>query len=172
MLERLFLFLASFVFFGAAMGGVQWLISGDAMFGLIMGAFSGLLFSAAMLIFATVLQKVRAFGLRDIGGWAEEERIIKESPANMMRRGEGAGGKLFLTNLRIRFCSHRFNADEGDYSFSLASVQSVTPERTLGIIPNSISVQFGDGRQAKFVVPDRRSWIASIMQSRDIIGAR
>jgi hypothetical protein len=111
-----------------------------------------------MLLLTVVFKRFRAFGLKDIKGWAQDEVVIRSGPANMMRHGLGEGGMLFLTGQRLRFSSHRAGVEVGDHSFPLATVASIQLCRTLGLVPNGLLVQMSDGRSAQFVVEDRSAW--------------
>lgn len=148
---------------GVPMCLVQWMLSGSLAVGVMTGLIIGALFTAFMMIFRRLTQQ-GARMLHEVGGWADEEKVLKSGPANLIRSNEGIGGTLYLTDRRIRFRAHRFNVDVGDYSFSLASVQSAAPSRIWGIYPTGLLVRLSDGRQMKFVVYDRADWAAAIQQ--------
>ncbi len=72
------------------------------------------------------------------------------------------GGKLFLTNKRLRFRSHKINLQNHDESYPIETIASVEPSSSLGIIPNGLLVQMRDGRRERFVVSGRGNWVSSI----------
>ena len=77
------------------------------------------------------------------------------------------GGKLFLTDKRLRFRSHKINFQKHDESYPIETIASVEPSRSLGIIPNGLLVHLRDGRRERFVVTGRGDWVSSI---RDALG--
>jgi hypothetical protein len=150
----------AFLFFGLVTGVIQGWTTGSVIIGLAVGAVSGAAFALCMLIFALVVRRFRTFGIREVGGWAPDEVILRSDDANIMRRGFAEGGKLFLTNKRLRFCSHRASVEAGEYSFPLRSITLIEPCRTLGIVPNGLRVALNDGRSITFVVYNRAQWVA------------
>lgn len=150
--------LLAFLAFGLVMGIYTAFVSRSLATGIVLGIISGAVFALLMLLLTVVFKRFRAFGLKDIKGWAPDEVEIRSGLANMMRHGLGEGGMLFLTNKRLRFCSHRAGVEVADHSFPLATIASVAPCRTLGLVPNGLLVQMSDGRSAQFVVDDRTAW--------------
>jgi len=94
------------------------------------------------------------------------EVTIRSGATNFMRHGLAEGGILFLTDKRLRFCTHRVSAEVGDYSFPVTAIAVVKPFRMLGIVPNGIEVDLNDGRSARFVVDDRQAWMEAIERQR------
>lgn len=154
--------LLAFIFWVLPTSVLCWWQSGSLLIGLILGILSGALFTLFLTIFANFMEKSASLGIAKIGGWSVDEKIIYSGVANMVKKIEAMGGKLYLTNKRLRFCAHRINADIGDYSFSLTSISSVERAYMFGIIPNAITIQLSDGRRAKFVVYNRENWIRNI----------
>lgn len=101
---------------------------------------------------------------------AENERVIREGGANVQRRWEAVGGRLFLTNVRLVFSSHSFNVQTGPVEIPLADIREVTPcwTKFLGVlpmVPNSLAVSTGQAEH-RFVVHGRSEWAAAIHAAR------
>lgn len=94
----------------------------------------------------------------------EDEVIEAEGPANLFRKMEGVGGKLFLTNRRLVFNSHKLNIQKGATIIHFSEVESVHPRKTTGIIDNGISVKLKSGEDYKFVINDRNTWLSEIQK--------
>ncbi len=95
------------------------------------------------------------------------EKLIKQSGANLQRGAETVGGRLFLTDQRLYFDTHAFNVATGSEDIELSQITNTSPTWTmfLGIIPifpNSLRVSTHDGKQYDFVVFDRELWKAEI----------
>ena len=150
--------LLAFLVFALVMGAYTTFVSKSIAIGIVLGLISGAVFALLMLLLTVVFKRFRMFGLKDIKGWAPDEVEVRSGLANMMRHGLGEGGMLFLTNKRLRFCSHRAGVEVADHSFPLATIASVASCRTLGLVPNGLLVQMSDGRSARFVVDDRTGW--------------
>lgn len=93
----------------------------------------------------------------------EGERIIEEGPANHFKGWEAVGGRLYLTNLRLFFKSHRFNFQVHEESYWLKNIISVQVRDTLRIVPNGLAVTLQDGSEEKFVVYNREDWRREIL---------
>src|SRR3990172_5689749 len=70
-------------------------------------------------------------------------------------------GCLWLTNLRLVFQSLAL-LQRYEESFPLAEIASVQPVKTLGLLPNEISIVFRDGREGDFLVQEQKDWLAKI----------
>ena len=156
----------AFLVFAAVMSAVFTITTGSLAVGIVTGIVAGALFAMAVLLFVVIVQKFRMFGVKNIQGWAAGEVTNRSGAANFMRHGLAEGGILFLTDKRLRFCTHRVSAEVGDYSFPVSAIAVVKPFRTLGIVPNGIDVDLNDGRSARFVVDDRQAWMAAIERQR------
>jgi hypothetical protein len=98
-------------------------------------------------------------------GFDSDETIVHYGPANHFKGIESVGGKLFLTNKRLRFRSHVFNVQTHDESYPVEAIASVQPTRTLGLVPNGLLVHLRDGRRERFVVGGRSEWVARVRQA-------
>src|SRR6476646_9112506 len=83
------------------------------------------------------------------------EQVIREGAANMQRGWEAVGGRLFLTNRKLLFQSHRFNIQSGPSEIPLHDIADVQTGWTklLGLVPvapNSIVVRQRNGLVARF----------------------
>ena len=95
-----------------------------------------------------------------------DEKLFKEGAANLQRGLETVGGRLFLTDSRLVFSSHRFNVQTGTTEVDLSNVQSVSPcwTKFLGIVPlvpNSLAVASAAGEH-RFVLFGRAAWAQAI----------
>ena len=95
------------------------------------------------------------------------ERLIKESGANLQRGIETVGGRLFLTDQRLFFDTHSFNVKSGSEEIALSDISYVIPIWTkfLGVIPlfpNSLRVSTKQGTFFDFVVNGRSAWKSAI----------
>ena len=98
---------------------------------------------------------------------ADNEHLIKQGLANMMRGPEAVGGKLFLTNHRLAFNSHAINFQTGLSEYTLSEVSGAQPVWTkvfgfVPLVPNGLAVTLADGSVARFVVYGRRAWVEAI----------
>ena len=97
----------------------------------------------------------------------ENEKIIKKGSANIQRGIEQVGGKLYLTNERIIFKSHKFNFQSGNTEIKLENISSVNKSWTkflgfIPLVPNSIKLSTKEGSKFRFVINGRSKWISAI----------
>lgn len=95
------------------------------------------------------------------------EALVKDGAANLQKNTETVGGKLFLTNQRLVFESHKFNIQGGATEIELSNIQSCEKCWTmfLGFIPlfpNSLAVYTKQGKEFRFVLFGRGAWVAAI----------
>jgi hypothetical protein len=95
------------------------------------------------------------------------ERLVKNGAANLQKNIETVGGKIYLTNQRIVFESHKFNFQSGVTAIELSNVQSSEKCWTkflglLPIFPNSLAVYTKQGQEYRFVLFGRVAWSAAI----------
>ena len=100
------------------------------------------------------------------------EKIIKSGAANFQKGIEQVGGKLYLTNDRIIFESHKFNFQNGTTQIKLEDISSVKKSWTkfLGFIPltpNSIKISTKEGNKFRFVLYGRSKWISAIKKQKE-----
>ena len=97
----------------------------------------------------------------------EGEQIMKSSSANLQKGMETVGGKLYLTDRRLVFESHRCNVQTGGTVIERSDIQSLKKcwTKFLGLIPlvpNSLAVHTKQGKEYRFVLFDRGVWLESI----------
>jgi hypothetical protein len=150
------------LFFGAAMSFQIYAVSRDILTTLVVAAVVGGVFALAMLSFVVLVKSLRAFGLKDRGGWLDGEIIVHSGMANLTINGLAEGGMLYLTNMRLRFAAHRAGAFAADHSYGLRTIEGVELRRSLGLIPNQVALRLWGGRTAAFVVHAREGWATAI----------
>jgi hypothetical protein len=101
---------------------------------------------------ATFFLKKKGLELRD------NESIVKKKSANHLVGNEFVGGKLYLTNQRVVFKSHRLNINNHQISFELTKIQGAVKSKLL----NGMIIILKDGEKKPFVVWGRKKWINEI----------
>jgi hypothetical protein len=153
--------------FGVPMGALFGLLTGDLHLGVGLGLLAGVLFGSITGSFARQAEQSDTFAP---GGAAPDflpgERVIHHGLANHFKGTESVGGKLYLTNHRLRFRSHSINIQVHDESYPIELITNVEPARTLGLIPNGLLVTLADGRRERFVVHHRSAWVRAITDAR------
>jgi len=93
----------------------------------------------------------------------ENETIIKEDGANLFHNFFNAiGGKLFLTEKRLIFNSHKFNLPNSTITIQLEDISEIIERKTIGIINNGLRIKTKNGLRYDFVVNDRNNWIEKL----------
>ncbi|MGH7329074.1 MAG: hypothetical protein ACREJX_12055 [Polyangiaceae bacterium] len=154
--------------FAVAMGVCLRLTTGSAHAAFHGGFWSG-------VVFALVIAKIMNVSLKanaptpdgKAEGFDADETIRHYGLANHKKGLEAVGGKLYLTDRRLRFRSHAFNFQPHDASYDLDDIASVEPARSLGIIPNRIVLHMKHGGKEAFVVSGRAEWVSAIQIALD-----
>jgi hypothetical protein len=104
-----------------------------------------------------------------------DERLLKESPANLCRGWQRVGGWLYLTDQRLLYRPQRFsfrkqqttqfNIDKDEFSIPLAEIEDVGAFAVGGIVPTGLQVTTSMGVR-KFVISDRGAWVEAIANAR------
>ncbi|MGL4549797.1 MAG: GRAM domain-containing protein, partial [Gemmataceae bacterium] len=136
---------------------VQW----GSPYGFVVGSAGGLPFGLLLAAFAA-WQSSRF--TRDVPR-SEGEKLLKQGPANHFRGWEGAGGWLYLTDRRLLFRSHHFNAQNHELSVPLEEILEVETCSTAWVIPNGLRVVTARGAE-RFVVEGRRDWVEVIGKAK------
>ena len=123
--------------------------------GLVAGAISGVLFGWLMGLFAKSKFVTQTTKIET----DPDEHILFETPANHFKGIEGVGGKLYLTNKRLVFKSHKLNIQNHQLSIQLIDIKNVDRFKTLGLVNNGLSVITIDDKTEKFVVEQVENWI-------------
>lgn len=92
----------------------------------------------------------------------ENELVDIEAPANLFRGMEGVGGKLFLTNKRIIFNSHKFNIQKGQTEIDYENISDVIKRKTGKLVDNGIRIKTKNGQEFDFVVTNRDQLIEKL----------
>jgi len=91
-----------------------------------------------------------------------DETVEVEGPANLFRGIEGVGGKIFLTNKKLIFKSHKINIQTGQTDIAYADINQIIKRKTAKLIDNGIRIITKDGKQFDFVVNERAVWLDHI----------
>ena len=87
-----------------------------------------------------------------------DEKIIFETPANHFKGAEGVGGKLYLTNKRLVFKSHKLNFQKHELSILRHQVTGVERYKVAGIINNGLTVHTFQNTTERYVVEKASEW--------------
>lgn len=91
-----------------------------------------------------------------------DESIEIEGPANLFRGLEGVGGKIFLTNKKLIFKSHKINIQTGQTDILYSDIKAVEKRKTAKLINNGIRIITNTGVAHDFVVNERDLWLEHI----------
>ena len=128
--------------------------------GLMGGLFGGLFFGWAMYKFTHSRRVEEQTHFDPEPG----ESICIESKANYWRVQEALGGKLYLTTRRLVFKSHAYNIQNASLSIDLADILNVESHKSLGFIPNGLTITLKDSQLFKFVVESPGKWLETFAQ--------
>jgi hypothetical protein len=91
-----------------------------------------------------------------------DEQIQIEGPASLFRGMEGVGGKIFLTNKKLIFNSHKINIQRGRTNIEYSNIKEVNKRKTAKLINNGLKVITQSGEEYDFVVNDRDLWFEKL----------
>jgi hypothetical protein len=100
---------------------------------------------------------------------APDEMILYETPANHFKGVEAVGGKLYLTNKRLFFKSHKFNIQNHSLSIFLNEIMFVNQYKALGFVNNGLSVGVRGGVIEKFVVNEIEEWMKQLSGKTNLL---
>jgi hypothetical protein len=132
---------------------------------LISGAIAGLVFGFLIGLFMKSKYVNAAVKIETETG----ENILFETLANHFKGIEAVGGKLYLTNKRLIFKSHKLNINNHQLSILLNDIIAINRYKTLGIINNGLSVVTKDNTGEKFVVNDIKEWLSHLTSESNLI---
>jgi hypothetical protein len=132
--------------------------------GLVAGAISGLLFGWLIGLFAKSKFVTQATKIETEPG----ENTLFETPANHFKGIEGVGGKLYLTDKRLVFKSHKLNIQNHQLSIPLTEVKNVDRYKTLGVVNNGLSITTTNNITEKFVVEKINDWIIYLSEKNGL----
>lgn len=92
----------------------------------------------------------------------EQEQVEVEGPATYRKGKEGVGGKIFLTNKKFIFKSHKLNIQSGQTDIHYSEINTVFNHKTAKFFDNGIRLVTSNGVEHDFVVSDRDVWLAAI----------
>jgi phosphate/sulfate permease len=123
--------------------------------GLIGGAIAGLLFGWLIGIFL----KSKIINTTSKIETESDESVLFETPANHFKGIEAVGGRLYLTNKRLIFKSHKLNIQVHELSIDLGEIKSADRHKTLGLVNNGLSITTSQSVTEKFVVEQVEEWV-------------
>lgn len=86
-----------------------------------------------------------------------DETIILEEPANLFQnKFIAVGGKLFLTESRLIFNSHKYNLQNEATSIIRENIADIAERKSMGIIDNGLRVTTKDNLTYDFVINNRQ----------------
>lgn len=132
--------------------------------GLIGGALAGLLFGWLMGLFANSNILLKGTMIDTKAG----ESVLFDTGANHFKGAEGVGGKLYLTNKRLVFKSHRFNIQPHELSINLSDINKVDKFKTLGFVNNGLSLTIINNKTEKFAVQQIDEWVKQLTEKREV----
>jgi hypothetical protein len=104
-----------------------------------------------------------------------DESVLKQGRANLQHGAESAGGRLFLTDRRLLFEAHIFNAQRGGDQIKLSEISEMEPAWTrffgaIPVMPSTLSVRTELGDEHNLVVRRRKAWMRAIEDARGQTG--
>jgi hypothetical protein len=132
--------------------------------GLFGGALSGLLFGWLMGLFANSKRLTKDTKIDT----DTDETILFDTGANHFKGAEAVGGKLYLTDKRLVFKSHKFNIQNHELSIGLSDIDKVDRYKTLGLVNNGLSVRTTDNKTEKFVVQQIGEWLNQLTEKNGL----
>ena len=132
--------------------------------GLVAGAVSGFLFGWLIGWFANSKAVANSTKIE----MDADESVEFVTGANHFKGMEGVGGKLYLTNKRLVFKSHKFNIQKHTLSINLDEITKVERIKSSGIINNGLRVTHQD-KQEKFVVEKAGEWLSLLQSKKGVI---
>ncbi len=91
-----------------------------------------------------------------------DEDILFETAANHFKGAEDVGGKLYLTNKRVHFKSHKFNIQNHEVSIYLTDIDHVERYKNVGIFNTGLTIKSKDNKVDKFVVEKAGEWVKKL----------
>jgi len=128
------------------------------------GAIGGLLFGWLTGLF-TKSKMVTETTKIDIDA---DEKILFETPANHFKGIEGVGGKLYLTNRRLIFKSHKLNIQNHQLIINSSDIKQVDIYKRLGLVNNGFSITTIADKTEKFVVEKVEEWITLLTEKNGL----
>lgn len=95
--------------------------------------------------------------------------VVEAQPANHLLRGEGRGGRLYLTEMQLSFRPHRFNFQLEPLDLDLRAIESLGfravngPRRTQ--VSEVLEVATSGGVSHRFVVRRAETWAKRLAEA-------
>lgn len=159
-------FLLSSISFGVIMGMFFSLIFWNLTLGIITGLASGVLFGLTISIFAYI--QTSKFK-KDSSSITNGAAVIYCGGANHFKGKEAVGGFLYLTKDELIFKSHNLNFQSHETRIEIRHIENIKKVNTLGLIPNGMMIVSNDGICDRFVVNNRKKWLAEIEYQKGIL---
>lgn len=93
------------------------------------------------------------------------ESMLFDTPANHFKGIEAVGGKLYLTNKRLVFKSHKINFQKHQLSINLSDILKVDKYKPFSIANNGLLIKTTDNKIEKFVVQKREAWVEQLCKN-------
>ncbi len=93
------------------------------------------------------------------------EKLMAEVLANLWGGWEAVGGKLYITDRRIRFESHPFNVQVGPAEILMSEVKALSRANNLGLVSNGLLVETTKRGCYRFAVWNRQRVIGLILMA-------
>ena len=97
------------------------------------------------------------------------ETILFETGANHFKGAEAVGGKLYLTNKRLVFKSHKLNIQNHELSIILSGIGKVDRYKAPGLANNGLAVTTSDNKIEKFVVQQPDEWFKQLTEKNGLL---
>jgi len=88
-----------------------------------------------------------------------DEEILFQTPGNYTSGQEPVSGKLFLTNKRLIFKTHKHDKNVHQFSIDLTDIDRVSTFKTLKFFENGLSVHTVNNVTHKFIVDRIKQWL-------------
>ncbi|WP_194851853.1 GRAM domain-containing protein [Nonlabens antarcticus] len=169
--------LLSGVMFAVLMLAFDWIFSDElqSVYGYVFqGVFFGFFMGIAMVYSNKHMSKWMGFGKKDFANpeLEPDEAIQIEGPANLFRGMEGVGGKLFLTNKKVIFNSHKLNIQKGQTNILYTDIEEIQERKTGFIVNNGIRIRTVDEIEYDFVVNSREQWLEELGKRVQFAGGK
>jgi hypothetical protein len=96
----------------------------------------------------------------------QEEVIEREGPANLRRGIEWVGGKLFLTNKRLVFKSHKLNIQKGQTNLALDKIENIHKKTAFPFLKNRVNILMREGKKYHFIITGCEEWIEKLHEKK------
>ncbi|WPR73592.1 GRAM domain-containing protein [Algoriphagus sp. NG3] len=126
--------------------------------------FQGVFFGTSMaLVFPFIFWKFVGKSDKNIYPELEPGEVLDtEGPANLFSGFEAVGGRLFLTNKKLIFNSHKFNIQTSLTAIEYQFISDVQAKKTGRMVANGLRIKTVEGSEYDFVVSNRDIWVEKI----------